>query len=781
MDKIKISVRNLVEFIFREGDIDNRRGQVSDKDAMEAGSRMHRKIQKNMGSFYRSEVPLVIRLEQERFTLQIEGRADGIIEQAGAITIDEIKGVYRNVNEMEAPVFVHKAQAMVYAYIYGREQEASEVTVQMTYCNLETEEIRQFSEVYSFDKLEEWFRNLVAQYMIWADYLYDHQRIRNASIENVRFPYPYRMGQRDMVVSVYHAIREETALFVQAPTGIGKTLATIFPAVQAMGQEMGDKIFYLTAKTITRTVAVEAFEKLREGGLQFSSVVITAKEKACFQEECTCNPEQCPYAKGHYDRINDAVFDCINHEQNITREVIGAYAEKHRVCPFEFCLDISLWVDGIICDYNYVFDPRVNLKRYFGQGVQGDYIFLVDEAHNLYERASSMYSAELYKEEFLEIKKLIKPYSNKLAGKLDACNRVLLEMKKECNGYQVLESIDPLIHRLLSVIGEYEKFLEQHHGLPDETKILEFYFKLYQFMNIYERVDENYVIFSEQVDANSFRIKLFCVDTSVNLRECLDKGRAAVFFSATLLPIRYYKKLLSAEEDYAIYIASPFPREHRQIMIGSDVSSRYSRRGQAEYEKIYHYIEKLIHTKDGNYMVFFPSYRMLQDVYAIACAEGLDEQVTLIFQNPNMKEEAREEFLRQFEGEHVVAFCILGGIFAEGIDLVGERLIGTVVVGIGLPMVCNEREILRNYFEEREGMGFEYAYLYPGMNKVLQAAGRVIRTAEDHGVILLLDERFLRSSSRQLFPREWEGYEVVSLDTVTAISEKFWVEQSDRK
>lgn len=781
MNKIKVSVRNLVEFIFREGDIDNRRGQVSDKDAMEAGSRMHRKIQKNMGSFYRSEVPLVIRLEQEHFILQIEGRADGIIEQAGAITIDEIKGVYRNVDEMEAPVFVHKAQAMVYAYIYGREQEVSEITVQMTYCNLETEEIRRFSEVYLFDELEEWFRKLVGQYMVWADYLYDHQRLRNASIENVQFPYPYRTGQRDMVVSVYHAIREETALFVQAPTGIGKTLATIFPAVQAMGQEMGDKIFYLTAKTITRTVAVEAFEKLREGGLQFSSVVITAKEKACFQEECTCNPEQCPYAKGHYDRINAAVFDCINHEQNITREVIYAYAGKHQVCPFEFCLDVSLWVDGIICDYNYVFDPRVNLKRYFGQGVQGDYIFLVDEAHNLYERASSMYSAELYKEEFLKVKKLIKPYSNKLAGKLDACNRVLLEMKKECNGYQVMESIDPLIHRLLSVLGEYEKFLEQHHGLPDETEILEFYFKIYQFMNIYERVDENYVIFSEQVNADSFRIKLFCVDTSVNLRECLDKGRAVVFFSATLLPIRYYKKLLSAEEDYAIYIASPFPREHRQIMIGSDVSSRYSRRGQKEYEKIYYYIEKLIGTRDGNYMVFFPSYRMLQDVYAIACAEGLDKRVTLICQNPNMKEEAREEFLQQFEGEQVVAFCILGGIFAEGIDLTGERLIGTIVVGIGLPMVCNEREILRNYFEEREGMGFEYAYLYPGMNKVLQAAGRVIRTAEDHGVILLLDERFLRSTSRQLFPREWEDYEIVQMDTVATVSEKFWVEQSDRK
>ena len=615
---------------------------------------------------------------------------------------------------------------------------------------------------------------MIAGYMIWADYSFEHRECRQASIANVAFPFPYRTGQRDMVVSVYSAIRNGTTLFVQAPTGIGKTLATIFPAVQAMGQEMGDKIFYLTAKTITRTVAVDGFEKLREQGLHFSSVVITAKEKICMQESCTCNPVECPYAKGHYDRINDAVYDCITHEQNISREVILAYAQKHQVCPFEFCLDVSLWVDGIICDYNYVFDPRVNLKRYFAQGVKGDYIFLVDEAHNLYERASSMYSAELYKEDFLEIKNLVKPYSTRLAKRLENCNRILLEWKKECDGYRIMDSVQPLILKLLSVISEYEVFLEEHRGIPEETRILEFYFQLYQFLNIYERVDENYVIYTEQVNSSSFKVKLYCVNTAVNLKECLDKGRATIFFSATLLPIRYYKRLLSDEEDYAIYIPSPFSKDHLGVMVGRDVSSRYTRRGPAEYQRIYQYIENTVTAKRGNYMVFFPSYKMLEEVYSIALEQGMQDRVTLLAQNPNMKEEEREAFLTAFEEQEVVGFCTMGGIFSEGIDLTGERLIGAIIVGTGLPMVCNEREILRQYFDRQEGTGFEYAYLYPGMNKVLQAAGRVIRTASDKGIILLLDERFLNSGSRQLFPREWEEYRVVNVEQIKNNVETFW-------
>lgn len=778
MEYIKLSVRNLVEFLLREGNIDNRRRQTSDRHAMEAGSRIHRKIQRNMGAEYRSEVPLAIELPMAHFILRIEGRADGIFERNGVVIIDEIKGVHQNVERMTAPVHVHKAQAMVYAYIYATQNALTSIGIQMTYCHLDTEEIRRFQDTVEYTDLKQWFGALLADYMVWADYQYEHQQHRQASIAELEFPYTYRDGQRDMVVSVYKAIREEIPLFVQAPTGIGKTLAAVFPAVQAIGQGYGDKLFYLTAKTITRTVAMEGFACLRKQGLRFSTVTITAKEKICMSDACECNPMQCSYAQGHYDRINEAVYDCIIHESDITREVIQAYARKHRVCPFELSLDISLWVDGIICDYNYVFDPRVNLKRYFGEGIKGDYIFLVDEAHNLYERASAMYSAELYKETFLEIKRLVKPYSEKLARKLEACNRILLEWKKGCQDYQYLDDIQPFIRKLLSVLQEYEIFLEEHPILSEETKLLDFYFQIYQFLSIYERVDENYVIYCEQVTPYSFKLRLYCVDTSVNLQQCLDKGRSAIFFSATLLPVRYYKKLLSREEDYAVYIPSPFAQEHRCLLIGKEVSSRYAQRGSSEYEKIYAYIHGLLSAKQGNYMVFFPSYKMLEAVTELVQEKGLPEGFQLICQNTNMQEEERERFLSQFEQNGILGFCILGGIFSEGIDLTGERLIGAVIVGTGIPMVCREREILREYFERREGMGFAYAYQYPGMNKVMQAAGRVIRTGTDKGVILLLDERFLYASNQQLFPSEWKDIQAVTVEQTEQAGKKFWNQYS---
>lgn len=776
MEIIKISVRNLVEFIFREGDIDNRRGRGSDKDAMEAGSRIHRKIQKSMGAGYTSEVPLSIDIEKERFLLRIEGRADGIQDQNGSITIDEIKGIYKKVEALKEPIYVHKAQAYVYAYIYAKEHELSEIGVQMTYCNLETETIRRFQESCSFDMLDRWFQDLIDRYMVWADYSYDHKCRRQASIPGLVFPYPYRDGQFDMIKSVYASIEQGQNLFVQAPTGIGKTLATVFPAIHAMGQGKGDKIFYLTAKTMTRMAAVEGYQLLREKGLFFSSVVLTAKEKICMQEECNCNPENCPYAKGHYDRVNAAVYDCITHEDTMTRMVVESYADKHQVCPFELSLDISLWVDGIICDYNYVFDPRVNLKRFFGQSVKGDYIFLVDEAHNLYERASKMYSAELYKEDFLTVRKLVKPYDDKLARKLDQCNKHLLEYKKECDSYQILSGIDGFVMRLLSLVSAYEDFLDEHHGVDGEDLILKLYFEVYHFLNMYELVDDHYVIYGEQVTAASYKLKLYCVNTAENLKSCLEKGRATIFFSATLLPVRYYKSLLADEEDPAIYIPSPFARENRRILVGKDVSTRYTRRGPVEYERIYQYIEQVVTAKDGNYMVFFPSYKLLEELYAVALRHGLDHKIRILCQSPNMKESEREEYLQAFQeqGDSVVGFQIMGGIFSEGIDLTGERLIGAVVVGTGLPMVSHEREILKDYFEQHMDHGFAYAYLYPGMNKVLQAAGRVIRTTSDRGVIVLLDERFLYSDNLAMFPREWMDYQVVDSSGIQEVIAGFW-------
>lgn len=783
MYQAKISVRGLVEFIFRSGDISSGEGSFS-KEAMAEGSRIHRKIQGKMSSNYSSEVPLKIDIEKPDFILTIEGRADGILTDEKGVTIDEIKGVYKKLELMEKPVFVHQAQAMCYAYIYALEHELKEITVQMTYCNLDTEEIKRFSEVFLFEYLQEWFYDLTESYCKWTQFDVTNRQLRNDTIEDLEFPYAYRAGQRDMAGSVYLSIKRHKNLFVQAPTGIGKTMAALFPSVKAMGDGYAEKMFYLTAKTIARGVAVDGLEILRQNGLHFRSVLVTAKEKICPLEEMNCEPEHCPYAKGHFDRINEAVYDCITHEVNITRDVVLQYANKHMVCPFEMSLDISLFVDGIICDYNYVFDPRVKFHRYFGEGAKGDFLFLVDEAHNLVERASSMYSASLFKEDFLKMRKLLLPYHAKLGKLLGACNKEMLAFKKECEnekGYTLIPDMGDLYLKLLRVHAQMESFLEESKEIaalkPHKDEILDFYFQINQFLNIYELVDESYEIYGEQVSEISFMIKLYCIHPAKNLTDCIEKGNATVFFSATMLPITYYKELLhDSVEDYAIYIPSPFPQKNRGLFTGIDVSSRYKVRGPVQYVKMAKYLDILVHGKAGNYMAFFPSYKMLNDVYEAAMEEGLLSDVEVIRQTTNLSEEEREDFLNRFKNEDspVLGFCILGGIFSEGIDLTGEYLIGAAVIGTGLPMVCNEREIQQNFFAEREDKGFEYAYLYPGMNKVQQAAGRVIRTMEDKGIILLLDDRFVSKQVVETFPMEWEDYRVVRLETVEEEIHKFW-------
>ncbi len=783
MYEMHISVRSLVEFIFRSGDIASGDGSFS-KNAMLEGSRIHRRIQGKMGLNYEAEVPLSITITKPDFELTIEGRADGILTEESSVTIDEIKGVYKKLEHMECPIFVHQAQAMCYAYIYAKEHALAEITVQMTYCNLDTEEIRRFRQLYSFTEISEWFEQLVNAYCKWAQFEVDNRTLRNASLKELAFPYTYRAGQKDMAGMVYVSIKNQRNLFVQAPTGIGKTMAAVYPAVKAMGDGYGEKLFYLTAKTIARGVAADSLEILRGQGLHFKSVMITAKEKICPLEEMTCDPETCPYAKGHYDRINKAIYDCVTNEYNITRDILLQYANKHMVCPFELGLDVSLFVDGIICDYNYVFDPRVKLRRYFGEGAKGDYIFLVDEAHNLVDRASSMYSAAIHKEDFLAMRKLLLPYHAKIGRLLAACNKEMLAFKKECDtakGYVMIEDMESLYVKLIRLQAQFESFLEECKEIgalkPHQEEILDFYFTINQFINIYELVDESYEIYGEQVNDKSFMVKLYCIHPAHNLSECIEKGNATVFFSATMLPIQYYKELLhDEEEDYAIYIPSPFPKEHRGLLVGNDVSSRYKARGPAQYERMARYLDIMVHGKRGNYMAFFPSYKMLEDVYDMAMSLGLLSDIEVVKQTAHLNEEEREQFLERFAAgkDPVLGFCILGGIFSEGIDLVGERLVGAAVIGTGLPMVCNEREIQQHYFEEREGKGFAYAYLYPGMNKVQQAAGRVIRTMEDKGVILLLDDRFVTRQVVDTFPAEWDDYEVVTLQTVEERIRRLW-------
>lgn len=801
---IKISVRNLVEFILREGDIDNRHGKMASPEAMQEGSRIHRKIQRRMGANYHAEVPLKIVIEEEDYQLVLEGRADGILivsdtgeeitfadnfnhmelDEHMRVTVDEIKGVYMKLEMLDAPIGVHRAQAMCYAYIYALQHDLSEIGVQMTYCNLDTEEIKYFRESFAFQELAEWFAHLIGEYKKWADFQFAWRNLRQASIKKLEFPYEYRKGQRELAAGVYRTILRKKNLFIQAPTGAGKTISTVFPAVKAVGEGLGDKIFYLTAKTITGTVAREAFELLRTKGYQAKIIQITAKEKLCMCGEMDCNPVHCPYAKGHYDRVNDAVYNLLQKEDVFTREVILEQAEEYRVCPFELCLDTATWVDDVICDYNYVFDPNVCLKRFFAEGTKGDYIFLVDEAHNLVERSREMYSAVLYKEDFLAVKKLVKPYHAKLAADFDKCNRILLAYKRECEKYVLYDNIGNLIFALMHLASDLDEFLQKAPEFPERKAVNDFYFNLRNFMNIHDLVDEHYVIYSEHEEDGRFKLKLYCVDPSLNLQERIDKGNATIFFSATLLPIQYYKNLLSTKKDnYAVYAETAFSEEQRLLLLGNDVSSRYTRRNAAEFAKIAEYVLCTAKAKKGNYMVFFPSYKLMQQVYEVFCEKNETGEVSCMMQESGMKEEEREAFLAAFSEEasgmrdgSLVAFCVLGGIFGEGIDLKKEQLIGAIIVGTGLPQIGNEREILMNYYERRLGEGFDYAYRYPGMNKVLQAAGRVIRTVEDVGVIELLDERFLQSDYRNLFPREWEQRTVCSVETVEAYLREFWGE-----
>lgn len=1083
-------MRNLVEFILRAGDIDNRRGAFGEKDAMQEGSRIHRKIQGQMGSGYQAEVPLSMeitwpealfccdkeRMEEaekspaKKLVLTVEGRADGIFkenfkeekgrtkngrkrppvydpceftlespagfslldaglkkiaadqnsgksqgkdqgkdqdEESGKIIgagidtdsekasekgpekrgragtdiayIDEIKGIYRDVRSLEYPLMLHLAQAKCYAYIYGSQKGLSQVGVQMTYCNLgaveredgkgdeqsseetvqaaalsdsETRNVRQrgggrrtekkaayqagigqirrFRHIYRIEELKDWFMKLVGQYRKWAKLQIEWKALRQESIRDLPFPFPWRPGQKDVASSVYRTIVRGKKLFIQAPTGTGKTLSTIYPAVKAIGEGKADRLFYATAKTITRTVAEESFAILREKGLRMKTVTLTAKEKICFLEETECNPDACPYAKGHYDRVNDAVFELISENEALDRQTLEAQARKWQVCPFEMGLDTALWADAVICDYNYIFDPRARLKRFFGEGVKGDYLFLIDEAHNLVERGREMFSASLYLEEFLALRKEFQAFgrvkrqkesarsgtdmqiefyvqtesevrtgyrydiqtrsdaqdgSNEQKdsnaqnrsnaqkdfnaqigsdtqmefdarsgseeedvghdpqilsrhhrpGELLRIARDLSRAAKHCIDWlekrqQEMEENDARVMTLgvwdgeagessksemaalpnripktnqipesrqggigvfpvylLNLVGLMEDFMEDSLDAELNEKTLNLYFQIRSFLDACEHLNDNYVVYTERLTKDRFLLRAYCMDISENLQECLDKGIGTIFFSATFLPINYYKSLLSTEKDnYAIYANPIFDPARRLVLIGTDTSSRYRNRNEREYRKMAEYILEVLRARRGNYMVFFSSYQMMDDVadqLEWLCSEQ-GETVEVARQISHMSEEEREAFLEKFEHPHpqgLAGFCVMGGIFGEGIDLREDRLIGAVIVGAGLPQVCSERELLKRFYDRRGEDGFFYAYLCPGMNRVLQSAGRVIRTEQDAGLILLLDERFAQARYRDMFPREWEHPEKCTLRTVREKAETFWEQLSGEK
>jgi Rad3-related DNA helicase len=615
----------------------------------------------------------------------------------------------------------------------------------------------------------------------------DWKKVRNASVEELVFPFEkYRPGQRALAASAYRTIVAEKKLFVNAPTGIGKTISTIFPAIKSMSRTSSDKIFYLTAKTVTRTVAYDAIYMMQATGLRFKTVTVTAKDKICFiaqgARERICNPENCEYAKGHFDRVNEAIMDTFGQNDAMTREAIEKCAQKHRVCPYELSLDLSVYADAVICDYNYVFDPVVYLRRFFQNNFDKNYIFLIDEAHNLVDRAREMYSAEIRKSRFSPLKKskIIGRQHKMLKKCITDINKTMAEYKKRCVGEEnshknyitQKEHDEAFSALLLDFRFEVERYFQINKDIaaasPPEEKLqyielLQAYFDVIAYFVALNLYDERYITYIS-AEGSDLSVRLFCLDPSYLIGEALKRAKASIIFSATLSPLSYYREVLGGgEEDGEQSLRSPFERANLCLVVGANINTKYKQR-EHSYAEVAEYIN-ITANKGGNYIAFFPSYEYMKNVYEIFI-ENYPETPSVI-QTYGMDDEARDAFLDRFQaGEDqkpkiFVGFCVMGGIFSEGIDLTGDRLNGAVIVGVGLPKLSSERDVIKRYFEQKNGLGYEYGYMYPGMNKVLQAAGRVIRTETDRGIVLLLDERFNYNYYKQLFPEHWRHCKTV--------------------
>ncbi|MBO0960569.1 ATP-dependent DNA helicase [Neobacillus sp. MM2021_6] len=754
---VHISVRNLVEYVFRSGSIDAR---FRSQSTLSDGTRIHQKIQKTYCEGDQKEVYLSIEIPYDDLTFVIDGRCDGLLFENDKITIDEIKSFSQPLEQLEGEGFqVHWAQAKMYAYMYAKDNVLPDIFVQLTYVHVETEEKRFFKKNYTFLDLETFVFQVIEGYTPYAKLQKEHQRQRNLSCKELAFPFEnYRAGQRKFSGGVYKTILDGKNLFAKAPTGIGKTISTLFPAVKAVGEGHSNRIFYLTAKTITRTTAEETFARMRSNGLCLKAVTITAKDKVCFKEETKCHKDYCEFADGYYDRINEAVLDILTNEAAMTRQVIESYARKHSVCPFEYSLDLAYAVDAIICDYNYIFDPRVSLKRLLEEQKKSTAL-LVDEAHNLVDRGREMFSASLNKEIFLQLKKDFKSNNKVIFEAASKLNSFFLSLKTAHDNKSefLLEQLDvAFLEQLTQFLKEAEQVLKSENS----PKLLEAYFMVNNFLKIVELVDGHYVIYGER-NQNDVTVKLYCINPAKLLKQMGKGYRSKVYFSATLSPLPYYQDILGGDvEDYVQSIPSPFSEEQVDVFI-KPLSTRFKDRDRTK-DFIIAMIKSLINHRPGNYLIFFPSYQYLRSVYDQFKLE--DKETQTIIQSTGMTEVEREAFLAAFtpdQNETLLGFAVLGGIFSEGVDLIGDRLNGVVVVGVGLPQLCFERNLIKDHFNKQGKNGYDYAYVFPGMNKVLQAGGRLIRSEMDRGTIVLVDDRFLQKQYQRLLPQEWKQFTII--------------------
>lgn len=742
------------------------------------GIRIHQQIQRSRPATYQAEIPISRNVETDHFVLCISGRIDGVFSREDRPIVEEIKSTRRPLDEItESPDPVHWGQARCYAYMWAVQEGVESMDVQLTYVHVPSGEIREMVRTYELEALTAFFEDLVDHYHRWLTTLVHWSALRERSIEQMEFPFTsYRPGQRDMAVAVYRCVRDGGHLLVQAATGIGKTMAALFPAIKAVGERLAAKIVFLTARTTGRLAAEAALDILRQNGLRLKSVSITAKDKICFAPESACLPEECPYAKGFYDRINAAVETAFQMD-GLNRDAIETVARRHQVCPFELTLEMIQWADCVIGDYNYAFDPRVTLQRLF-QEESGAKAILIDEAHNLVDRSRDMFSAELDKQTLLSFRRVVKNELPQLYQALGSINTLLVaERRRTREAGGSLVSMHPpgeLVDRLQAFARLAENWLTKNIRTPFREDLLQLYFDCMRFIRVAETFDERYATIYQCTDED-LRIRQFCIDPSVQLETAWQQCKAAVLFSATLTPAGYFQNLLGCRPDTArLDLISPFPADNLAVLRACRISTFFQER-KYSCGAVSRMIGAFVARNKGNYLVFFPSYAYLQMV--LEQFETAFGHLEILAQTPEMVESDRIDFLDRFKAgknESLVGFAVMGGVFGEGIDLKGDRLTGAVIVGVGLPGICPERELIRSYYDEHDGRGFAYAYQYPGINRVLQAAGRVIRSEHDRGAVLLIDQRYARSFYASLLPPHWRILNINGPDEIESALLGFW-------
>ena len=762
-----INVRALAEFALLKGDLVPAARMA---DRMLEGTRGHREVQASLGKDWSSEVFVARDLPVGDAVLRVQGRADAVCMKDGRLHVMEIKTTNRypaSIGIDEYPA--HLAQGQIYAYLFCLRDGLDGAEVSLRYYRLDGA-AHTYRRSCTLRELEAVFLRCAEPYARWIVMLDRWREEAAPSLQAMRFPYDrFREGQQEMAEAVQRAMRHGNDVLIEAPTGIGKTAASLYGALKALGRGEITAVFYLTARTTGRRAAQQALDLMRAQGLRIRSAAITAKDKVCPMPQRECFG--CPYASDYYTRRRDALREAMG-LISADAESVGRLAMDYELCPYELMLDISEQADVIICDYNYVFDPRVRLKRYFDQKSKAG--LLIDEAHNLPDRARDMLSAQLSGEEVERLRRLVGRYEGRGSPAWQSLSALLEALTGE------IDEPEAYAQAPNALVDAAQRFVDEITDIgPSEPELVDLMYEAIWFVRTARRFDETAFRALKLPQGKRFAVRLWCYNPAEHIHRTLNRVGGAALFSATLAPMNHYAAQMGLElngADEALRLESPFPPRN-QLTLRLPVSVKLSDRART-MEAVAQVLHGMTEAHTGNYLACFPSFAYMEAAFARYRMNWPDDRA--IAQRGFMNEKARAEFIAAFEERpkrSLLAFVVLGGVFAEGVDLPGERLSGAAVVSTGMPQLDYERGLMAELYDDGFGAGGDVAYTYPGLRRVLQAAGRVIRTETDRGVVLLIDTRYDSEAIRELLPANWHPARVRKLDDLKRRLAAFWSEE----